>query len=275
MNALPTPSSCEDLLAQMVSFNSVNESMGGPAGGEARLAAHLESLAAHWGLSAQRHPVGDAGAFNLVIASEVAPDAEWLLFESHLDTVSVAGMTVPPFELTHSGDRLHGRGVCDTKGSGAAMLWALRDYAAMPGRTRNAGVVFTVDEEAGMTGAQAFAAGALRDFKRLRGIIAGEPTELRPVVAHNGSLRWRSITRGVAAHSAEPAKGRSAIRAMMEVIDALESKFIPLANRDFPLTGRAAASINIIRGGSAVNVIPDYCEIHCDRRSTGTTRRQP
>ncbi|MDI1319582.1 MAG: M20/M25/M40 family metallo-hydrolase, partial [bacterium] len=164
------------------------------------------------------------------------------------------------------GDRLHGRGACDTKGSGAAMLWALRDYAQQAGRTRNAGLIFSIDEEATMTGAQAFAATELHEFKKLRGIIVGEPTNLRPVVAHNGALRWRTITRGTAAHSADPAKGRSAIRAMIEVIAALETKFIPLANRPFPLTGQAAASINVIRGGSAVNIIPDYCEISCDRR---------
>jgi acetylornithine deacetylase len=117
-----------------------------------------------------------------------------------------------------------------------------------------------------MSGAQAFAAGALRDFPRLRGIIVGEPTGLRPVVAHNGALRWRSVTRGVAAHSSDPSRGRSAITAMLPVIAALETKFIPLATRTFPLTGRAAASINVIRGGSAVNIIPDTCEILCDRR---------
>ncbi|HUG10343.1 MAG TPA: M20 family metallopeptidase [Opitutaceae bacterium] len=266
MSETVTPQSCEELLAQMVSFNSVNESMGGPPDGEARLAAHLESLAATWGLSSKRLPIGDTGAFNLLVSSESAPSAEWLLFESHLDTVGTEGMTVPPFELTTAGDHLHGRGACDTKGSGASMLWALREYAQVPNRTRNAGVVFTVDEEAMMTGARAFAETGLRDFPNLRGVIVGEPTRLKPVVAHNGSLRWRSITRGVAAHSAEPAKGRSAIRAMMEVVYALEAKFIPLANRDFPLTGRAAASINVIRGGSAVNIIPDYCEIQCDRR---------
>lgn len=117
-----------------------------------------------------------------------------------------------------------------------------------------------------MRGAHTFAAEDLSSFKRLRGIVVGEPTQLRPVVAHNGALRWRTITRGVAAHSADPTKGRSAIRAMMDVVHALETKFIPLANRDFPLTGRAAASINIIQGGTAVNIIPDYCEITCDRR---------
>lgn len=267
MTALSTPQSCEELLARMVSFETVNETMGGPAGGEGRLAAHLEALATEWGLQSRRCPAGSpSGNFNLLITTQPLPEAEWLLFESHLDTVSIDGMTVPPLQLTVAGEKLHGRGTCDTKGSGAAMLWALRDFARQAGRARNAGIIFSIDEEALMTGAQAFAATQLRDFPKLRGIVVGEPTGLRPVVAHNGALRWRTITRGIAAHSANPAKGRSAISAMCQVIAALETKFIPLANRDFPLTGRAAASINVIRGGSAVNIIPDYCEISCDRR---------
>ncbi len=267
MASLPPPQSCEELLARMVAIETVNPECGGPAGGEAALAAQLEIIASQWGLATRRCPVGSDGAFNLLVTSVVAPKAEWLLFESHLDTVSVEGMTVPPFQLTAAGERLHGRGACDTKGSGAAMLWALQDYARSPGRTRNAGVIFSVDEEAGMDGARAFAATELRELlPKLRGIVVGEPTGLRPVIAHNGALRWRTITRGVAAHSAEPAKGRSAIAAMCQVIAALEANFIPLAKRDYPLTGRAAASINVIRGGTAVNIIPDYCEIICDRR---------
>jgi len=142
----------------MVAIETVNPECGGPAGGEAALAAQLEIIAAQWGLATRRCPVGPDGAFNLLISSVVSPEAEWLLFESHLDTVSVEGMTVPPFQLTAAGERLHGRGTCDTKGSGAAMLWALQDYARSPGRTRNAGVIFSVDEEAGMDGARAFAA---------------------------------------------------------------------------------------------------------------------
>jgi acetylornithine deacetylase len=266
MPAFTPPRSCEELLAQMVAIETVNPDFGGPAGGEAALAAHLEQLATHWGLGTRRCPFGAAGAFNLLVTTEVSPDAEWLLFESHLDTVSVEGMTVPPFQLTLTGDKLHGRGACDTKGSGAAMLWALQAYAREPGRTRNAGVIFSVDEEAGMDGAQAFAARELKGFSKLRGIIVGEPTRLRPVIAHNGALRWRSVTRGVAAHSADPTRGRSAIAAMLPVIAALEEKFIPLARQTHPLTGRAAASINVIRGGTAVNIIPDHCEISCDRR---------
>lgn len=266
MSDLPIPHTAEELLAQMVSFETVNVEFGGPRGGEARLAEHIEVLARNWGLTSKRCPVGNAGAFNLLVTLEASAAAEWLLFESHLDTVSVEGMTVAPFELTVRDDKLHGRGSCDTKGSGAAMLWALKEYARHPQRARNAGVVFVVDEEAGMTGAQAFAARELRAFSRLRGVVVGEPTNLRPVVAHNGALRWRSVTRGVAAHSSDPTKGRSAISAMLKVVAALEERFVPLATAQHPLTGRAAASINVIRGGRAVNVVPDLCEILCDRR---------
>jgi acetylornithine deacetylase len=266
MSHLPIPQNAEELLAQMVSFETVNLEFGGPPGGETRLAEHIEHLAQNWQLATKRCPVGNAGAFNLLVTLQLSADAEWLLFESHLDTVSVEGMTVPPFELTARNGRLYGRGSCDTKGSGAAMLWALKEYARHPKRTRNAGIIFVLDEEAGMTGAQAFAARELREFSRLRGVVVGEPTNLRPIVAHNGALRWRSLTRGIAAHSSDPTKGRSAISAMLNVVAALEEKFVPLATARHPLTGRAAASINVIRGGRAVNVIPDLCEILCDRR---------
>lgn len=268
MSTLPIPQSCEELLTQMVSFETINPGLGGARGGESRLAAHLETLAQQWGLVTRRCPIGDeAGRFNLLITAKPRIDAEWLLFESHLDTVGVDGMTVPPFQLTTEGGKLRARGACDTKGSGAAMLWALQAYARRGSSSRNVGILFSVDEETRMEGAQAFAARELKEFlPRLRGIVVGEPTQLRPVVAHNGALRWRTITRGVAAHSADPTKGKSAIHAMLQVVTALEEKFVPLANQEFPLTGRAAASINVIRGGTAVNIIPDYCEIICDRR---------
>ncbi|HVU35637.1 MAG TPA: M20 family metallopeptidase [Opitutaceae bacterium] len=266
MTTPPFPTGAEDLLARMVAFPTVNPALGGPVGGESQLAANLEAMARSWGLITRRGPVGATGAFNLLVTAPVLAGAEWVMFESHLDTVGVEGMSVPPFQLTAGDDRLYGRGACDTKGSGAAMLWALKTFAGDPDRRRNAGIAFVVDEEAGMTGAQAFAASELRALPRLRGIIVGEPTRLRPVTAHNGAVRWRSITRGVAAHSSDPTLGRSAISGMLRVVAALEEKFIPLATATHPLTGRAAASINVIRGGSAVNIIPDHCEILCDRR---------
>ncbi len=262
------PASVEELLAQMVSFDTVNPLFGGTTGGETKLVNHLEQLARSWGLATRRAPVAGNPEENLIVTCEPVPGGEWLMFESHLDTVSVVGMTVPPHAGRVEGGKLYGRGACDTKGSGAAMLWALREFARDARRPRNAALVFVVDEEARMTGAQAFARTELKTFlPRLRGVIVGEPTQLRPVVAHNGVIRWRTITRGRAAHSSDPSKGVSAISAMRQVLEVLETRYIPGVTGWHPMTGRAAASVNTIRGGTAVNIIPDYCEIECDRRT--------
>jgi acetylornithine deacetylase len=265
--APPPPESVEELLAQMVAFNTVNPLFGGPADGQALLTARLGELAAAWGLKCRRLPVPGMGE-NLLVSCEVSPEAPWLLFESHVDTVSIAGMTIDPLRLKTEPDRLCGRGSCDTKGSGAAMFWALRDYARGRARPHNVGLLFALDEEARMTGARAFAANELKGFlPRLRGMIVGEPTLMRPVVATNGVMRWKTITRGRAAHSSVPANGRSAISAMLRVVEALESRYAPAVTQSHPLTGRAAMSINVIRGGTQVNIIPERCEIECDRRT--------
>jgi acetylornithine deacetylase len=272
---MDAPNTLEELLAQMLAFDTVSTHFGGKVGGEAALAAHLETVARGWGLQTRRCPVAE-GTFNLLVTCEAGPGGEWLLCESHLDTVAVAGMTVDPFAAKTEGGRIYGRGACDTKGSGAAMLWALRECARGAVRPRNAGVLFAVDEEARMTGAQAFARGELREFlPRLRGMIVGEPTMLRPITGHNGVVRWRTTTRGRAAHSADPSKGVSAISAMRRVVEAFETRYVPSVTRSHPLTGRAAASVNVIRGGTAVNIIPAQCEIECDRRTVpGETAEQ-
>lgn len=269
------PETLVELLAQMVSFDTVSYHFGGRPESEAALAEHLESLARGWGLQTRRCPVPE-GNFNLLVTCETVPGGEWLLGESHMDTVAVAGMTVAPFDAKVEGGRLYGRGACDTKGSGAAMLWALREFARGGTRPRNAGVLFAVDEEARMTGAKAFARTELKDFlPKLRGVIVGEPTMLRPIVGHNGVVRWRTVTHGRAAHSSDPSKGISAISAMLRVAEVFEKSYVPTVTRSNPLTGKAAASLNVIRGGTAVNIIPGRCEIDCDRRTVpGETAEQ-
>jgi acetylornithine deacetylase len=89
---------------------------------------------------------------------------------------------------------------------------------------------------------------------------------LKPVVAHNGVVRWAIRTEGLAAHSSDPSQGRSAIRMMMKVLDAIESRYIPSLTASHPLTGRAVCSVNRIRGGTQINIIPADCAVDIDRR---------
>jgi len=263
---MATPASALELLQRMVSFDSVNASISGRPHPEAALAGWLADTARALGLCATLLPVGTDGSANLLVTREASAGRPWLLLESHLDTVGLEGMTVPPLEGRVADGRITGRGVCDTKSSGAAMLWALHEarHDALP---NNVAILYTVDEEAHKAGVEAY----VREQMSAQGwrpaaAVVGEPTLLRPVVAHCGIVRWTVRTHGTAAHSSDPTRGRSAITMMVRVIQALEADYIARLTASHPLTGPARCSITMIRGGTAANVVPDRCEIWMDRR---------
>jgi acetylornithine deacetylase len=257
---------CLKELQAMVRCDTVNGRISGRADAEIELALRLERRAEELGFQARRLPVSGR-SFNLLVSHEAKAGAPWILFESHLDTVSADGMTIEPFAARFEGGRIWGRGACDTKGSGAAMLWALKRYADHGRGEVNGAILYSLDEEIGKDGIRAFVerhASAV-GFRPI-GAVVGEPTRLRPVVAHTGVQRWQIRTRGVAAHSSDPSRGKSAISAMVKVIEALEGRYIPQLKASHPMTGKAQASINVIRGGTQQNIIPESCEITIDRR---------
>lgn len=186
-----------------------------------------------------------------------------ILLAPHLDTVSVAGMTIDPFSGDVKDGNLLGRGASDTKGTAAAMLWALREardiLAESPYEIWFAGLV---GEEAGQFGAKALAAEEKFDF-----VMAGEPTSLNVVYTHKGSCWLQLRTRGRAVHASQPEAGENAIYQMMQVIECLRQEGIPrLAASSNPVLGTSTLSVGTIRGGSKVNIVPDFCEAAVDIR---------
>jgi len=251
-----------ELLQWMVRIPSVS-------GDEARLGNFLYDLAHAWKLDAQRLPFPGHPDQVLIGVDGSRDDAPLLLFDSHMDTVATDGMTIDPFSGDIDGGMLFGRGACDTKGTGAAMLAAMREYAERRDRPHRVAMICAVEEETDMSGIRHFVG---HDLPRLgwkpAGAIVGEPTMFHPVMAHNGLFRLNITTRGVAAHSSTPHEGRSAISAMVKVVAAVERDYIPTVTASDPLTGMAACSINTIRGGCADNIIPDHCAVTLDRRLT-------
>ncbi|MEM6459948.1 MAG: M20/M25/M40 family metallo-hydrolase [Planctomycetota bacterium] len=264
---IPTDADAVELLRAMVRVNSINAALPGSAGGETDLVELLETWCREIGLVTQCLAV-PGHCDQLLVTYEIDAGRPWLLFDSHLDTVAVEGMTIDPFGAALRDGRVWGRGTCDTKGTGAAMLGALRRYAAGDTQPNNVAVLLSVDEEVGMRGIAHFVE---RDLPALgwrpAAAVVGEPTELRPVVAHLGCLRWSLTTRGVACHSSVPHEGRSAISAMVEVVRTLEAEYFPTLTAEHDLAGRAVGSINVIRGGEASNIVPASCRIEIDRRT--------
>lgn len=257
------------LLAGMVAIDTVNSAISSKPDAEKPLGDHLFNLATQLGLTATRLPVAGA-SFNLLIHSpQVSADLPWLLFESHMDTVGVSSMSIPPFEPVIHAGKLFGRGSCDTKASGAAMLAALHQHHLQSASTKlhNVALLFTIDEEISKTGVSVFVDRQLPQLPwKPAGAIVGEPTMLAPITAHNGIVRWSIHTTGLAAHSSDPSRGRSAISMMLRVVDAIENRYTPSLTARHPLTGKAQCSVNVITGGEQINIIPARCSVQIDRR---------
>jgi acetylornithine deacetylase/succinyl-diaminopimelate desuccinylase-like protein len=212
-----------------------------------------------------------------------------VLLAPHLDTVDADDSQFIP---RRKNGRLHGRGACDTKGSVAAMFIALCELANAKSRPIETEIVFAglVDEEHAQAGSRAFvrsacvsrasagvsptelsqrdAATSRRDACAPILAIVGEPTRLRVVTAHKGSLWFRLETRGRAAHGATPQLGQNAVHKMARIVDALEMDYAArLRKRKHPLLGTATVSVGTISGGAQPNIVPDHCAITIDRRT--------
>ena len=189
-----------------------------------------------------------------------------LIFAPHLDTVSIVGMTINPFDAELREGKIFGRGASDTKGPMAAMLWTLWELreilSTLPYEIWFAGMM---GEEAGQNGSQAF----VRKYAQGTPAFAlvGEPTQCEIVYAHKGCVWLTLRTRGVAVHASNPALGENAIYKMTDAIRILRDEFLPaFSNLTDPVLGSPSLSVGTISGGSKTNIVPDFCEASVDIR---------
>lgn len=250
------------ILDDLVRIQSVNPHYGADARGERDVADYIEARLLRAGLRVTRQAVAD-GRDNIIAELRIGKPESSLLFEAHMDTVSIGSMQ-DALAPTYRDGRMYGRGACDTKGALAGMIHMMERCAAHPERL-NADLVFcaSVDEEHAFIGLTAF----MSLDMPLSGAVVGEPTELGIVVAHKGCARFAVRTHGKSAHSSVPHKGDNAIYAMMDVVRHVRESVEPgLAGIDSPLCGKPTIVVSTIGGGSQINIVPESCEIRIDRR---------
>ena len=197
-----------------------------------------------------------------LIAYFPSPGRPKLLIMAHMDTVS-AGKMEAPFAGDIRDNKLWGRGACDDKGPLAAAFCSLLTLHQQKAELAyDVTFVATVNEECGMSGAK-----ALKEIIEPFDLCLGfEPTGLEIVHAHKGVYRCRISTKGAAAHSSEPEKGRNAIIGMYDIMTDLQMLEFRLRRHPDKELGRASLAITQIQGGSSINIIPDHCEISVDIR---------
>jgi acetylornithine deacetylase len=187
-----------------------------------------------------------------------------VMLAAHLDTVGTEGY-LAAFDPQIAGGRVTGRGACDMKGAIACYLEVLHLLSAREIRLRGDLIVAgIVDEEHLQIGsAEMGRNGPHADFG-----IVGEPTGLKICPAHKGQLGVFIRTQGKATHSSRPELGVNAVEHMGAVIGHLSGLNAELQENGprHPLCGTGRFSMNVIRGGSFVSGIPDFCEMEIDRR---------
>lgn len=250
-----------DLLRQLIQADST------PEAGELAAAKTIEAYFKNNGVPC-RIDCWDGNRANVVAGVKSAGGGKpALMFVCHLDVVS-AGQepwTYPPFEGREADGKLFGRGTVDMKGGTAAAATAICETIAA-GVELQGDIVFaaTAGEETDSAGIARFMHD--RDaLPRIGGVIIPEPTDFAVITAHRGLLWLEITTRGKAVHSSMPQRGVNAIMLMKRVLDELEHYEVDF--EPHPVLGPCSVSVNTIRGGEAMNIVPDACTIAVDIRT--------
>lgn len=187
-----------------------------------------------------------------------------LILSGHTDVVPVDGQQwdTDPFHAVVVNDRLYGRGACDMKGFIAVVLGLLPELCKQKLK-RPVHIALSYDEEIGCRGAPHMIKAFQQAGFQPAACIVGEPTDMRPVIAHKGIQVFRCSARGLATHSSLTTKGCNAIEYSARLINYLHDyaeqfkQHGPFDNHfDVPFT---TISTNMIQGGIAVNTIPAEC----------------
>lgn len=281
-----------ELLAELVAIPSVNPRAGGEIGGETAVARHLAGWADGLGLSWTLDEVLP-GRHNIYVEVPGTLDGR-LLLQTHTDTVNVDAMTVAPFELTRDGDVLRGRGACDAKGQLAVFCAALEEALADDAPHHPVLLAACIDEEeefegvlglvrhpvftksgitqsgtatSGTTSSGTTSSGSAPPEDPIVGALVGEPTSVRPVIAHKGVVRGTITVEGPGGHSSKPTGKPNPITTAAEIITWLATEEAErLAGVPDDLVGPATLTVTMINGGTAINIIPRRTTLCYDRR---------
>ncbi|MBI2543096.1 MAG: M20 family metallopeptidase [Candidatus Aenigmarchaeota archaeon] len=248
------------LTQELVRINSEN-----PPGNEKEVAKYVYDF-----LDSLKIPVElieyDKGRFDVVAS---LGESNGLMMNSHMDTVptgKIDDWKYDPFSGKIVGNKIYGRGTCDSKGNVATILSALKNSAKSQFR-RKLVVAIVGDEEVGFKGSNYLIENRREVFKDVKyGIVADGDLEL--TIAQKGVIRLKVIFKGKAAHGSHPEKGVNAITKATKFVEEINRLTDKLTVKKDTLLGRGTFNVGTISGGTKVNIVPDYCAVGLDRRLT-------
>ena len=198
---------------------------------------HVIEIASKLGFEIEEIPyVDDFGTAKLCMIAKLGNGTGGLSLMSHDDTVPATmedGWTSDPYRARISGDKMYGRGSCDMKGPLAATLCAAARFKSADLKAPLY-LIVTGDEERHAAGAKKVVQHS-RLFKEASegyGIIC-EPTMLRVVHAHKGSLSAWVTSKGKPAHTSTTKGVNANLKMIPFLSDALKIRKMVLTSKRY------------------------------------------
>jgi len=231
----------------------------------------VQDYLAGWGVESELIFDRDRRKANLYAAIGPA-DESAVILSGHTDVVPVDGQAwdSDPFAVTEKEGCLYGRGTSDMKSFIAVALALVPEFLAAPLKTP-VHFAFSYDEEVGCIGVRDLIARLRERPVRPGACIVGEPTLMKPVIAHKGKCSVRCRVHGLEAHSALAHQGVNAVEAAAEIIAYLkamarrkrdEGPFDPGFSPPY-----TTVHTGVVRGGTALNIVPRECSFDFEFRN--------
>ena len=256
--ANPSRPTTAEMLARLVAFDTTSRNSNLPLIGYVR--SYLDGLGVAYRVSTDE--TGQKANIHAIIGPR---EAGGLALSGHVDTVPVEGQawSADPFTLREQAGNLYARGSCDMKGFVASCLAAVPDFQAR-GLVRPLHLFISYDEEVGCGGAKRLIQDLGESGHKPALCVVGEPSGMKPILAHKGKLNLHVRVKGMPGHSSEPAKGVNAIYPAAAAIGWVEAEARRFAAEgpfedgfDPPYTTIHVGTVN---GGSILNIIPEHAE---------------
>ena len=215
------------------------------------------------------------------LIATIGPEkAGGVVLSGHTDVVPVTGQAwdTDPFTVVRRDARLYGRGTADMKGFIACALAGVPGFLARP-LTVPIHLAFSYDEEVGCIGVR-------RLIDMINGLpvkprmaIIGEPTDMQVIVAHKGKTDVTVHVRGFECHSSLAPTGVNAIQYAAELIGFIAALGRRVGDEgpydeEFDVA-HSTVHTGVIRGGTALNIVPRDCSFEFEIRNLPGHDPQP
>lgn len=215
---------------------------------------HLQKL----DYTVERVPISPGSSRHNIYAHLGATRQTRVLVTAHMDTVPPH---IPPV-VDRDNKIIRGRGSSDDLGPLAAQISALQELRASSEiKEGDVGLLFVVGEENGGHGMLAVNDWLSQGLSWEAGVFA-EPTQSKLAKGHKGQLAFEIVATGMACHSGYPHLGKSAITALLAVLNDLSATNWGESD----LLGKATFNIGRIEGGEKHNIVAPSAKALCEVR---------